>query len=169
MERPTRGEYADYHHRYVKRVPDGEIVGILEAQRDEFVSLLRGIDAGRGGHRYADGKWSIREVAGHVIDTERLFGSRALAFARGDKTSLPGFEQDDYVANANFDERTLDDLAEEFLHLRNSLLVLFRSFGDEIWMRRGTASGLELTVRAVSYIVAGHLAHHIGVLQERYL
>jgi len=169
MGRPARDEYADYCHLYVDQVPDGDIIGILEAQRDDFVALLRGIDPGRGGYRYADGKWSILEMAGHIVDTERVFGSRALAFARGDKTPLPGFDQDDYVANANFNARTLADLSEEFLHLRNSLLVLFRSFDAEIWARRGTASGFGLTVRAVPYILAGHLMHHVGVLQERYL
>jgi hypothetical protein len=169
MERPARGEYADYYHLYVSRVPDGDIVDILDAQRDEFESLLRGLEPGRGRHRYADEKWSIAEVAGHIVDTERLFGSRALAFARGDKTPLPAFEQDDYVARANFDKRSLADLADEFQYLRNSLLALFRSFDDEIWARRGTASGFEFTVRAVPYILAGHLKHHVGVLQERYL
>lgn len=169
MERPERSEYVDYYHQYIERVPDGDIVATLESQRDEFVSRLRSIPEERGGYRYAEGKWSIREVVGHVIDTERVFGYRALAFARGDKTPLPAFEQDDYVARANFDERTLADLADEFEGLRTSLIVLFRSFDDDVWMRSGTASGFEFTTRAVPWILAGHLQHHAAVLGERYL
>jgi hypothetical protein len=169
MERPDRSEYAEYYHTYVAKIPDGDIVDILESQRGEFVSRLRGIPEERGDYRYAEEKWSVKEVLGHVVDAERLFGSRALAFARGDKTPLPGFEQDDYVARGNFSERSLADLAAEFESLRTSLIFLFRSFNDDIWMRRGTASGFEFTTRAIPWIMAGHVAHHAAVLEERYL
>jgi hypothetical protein len=169
MECPSRSEYAEYYHRYIERVPDGDIVGILEAQRDEFVSRLRSISEERGDHRYADGKWTVKEVVGHVTDAERIFGYRTLAFGRGDKTPLPAFEHDDYVARANFAERTIADLADEFESLRTALVVLLRSFDDEVWMRRGTASGFEFTTRAVAWIIAGHVMHHAAVLEECYL
>jgi hypothetical protein len=169
MERPQRDEYVDYYHRYIERVPDGDVLEILEAQRDGFVAMIEDIDPGRGDHRYAEGKWSIKEVIGHVVDSERVFGLRALAFARGDTTPLPSFEQDEYVAGGNFADRTLADLADEFFHLRTSLIVLFRSFGEREWMRRGTASGFEFTTRAVPYILAGHVIHHRAVLERRYL
>jgi hypothetical protein len=169
MERPDRSEYVDYYHQYISRVPDGDIVGILEAQRDEFVARLRSIPEERGDHRYAEGKWTVKEVVGHVVDAERVFGVRSLAFARGDKTPLPAFEQDDYVARANFGARTIADLADEFESLRTSLVILFRSFDDDIWMRRGTASGFEFTTRVVPWVIAGHLMHHAAVLEERYL
>lgn len=168
MARPDRSEYVDYYHLYVSRVPDGDILKTLLAQRDEFVSRLQSIPEDRGDYRYAEGKWTVKELIGHLLDTERVLGFRALAFARGDRTPLPGFAQDDYVAGGNFADRAIADLAAEFESMRTSHLVLFRSFDDEIWLRRGTASGYEFTTRAVAWIMAGHLMHHEAVLLDRY-
>lgn len=167
MARPDRSEYADYYHLYVDRVPDGDILRTLAVQREAFDGFLREVPEARGDHRYAEGKWTVKDVVGHIVDTERVLGVRALVFARGDRTPLPGFEQDDYVAGGNFAERTLADLASEFAALRESHLVLFRSFGDDIWLRRGRASGCEFTTRAIAWILAGHVMHHATVL-ERY-
>jgi len=169
MDRPGRDEYAEYYHTYVGRVPQGDIVDILTAQHGEFAALVRSIPEARGDHRYAEGKWTVKEVVGHVVDAERVFGCRMLAFARGDRTRLPSFEQDDYVAGGNFDSRTLGSLADEFESLRASHLVLLRSFDDEISKRSGIASDNPFTVRSIAYILAGHAAHHAGVLRERYL
>jgi hypothetical protein len=169
MQRPARGEYADYYHQYIEKVGDGDIGDILEAQRQDFVSRVKGIPAALGDHRYAEGKWSVKEVVGHVIDVERVFGYRMMAFARGDKTPLPSMEQDEYAAGGKFGARTLEDLAEEFSHLRSSHLTLIRSLDDEVSARTGTASGFEFTVRAIAYVLAGHAEHHLGVLAERYL
>jgi hypothetical protein len=169
MSTPDRSEYVDYFHLYVARVPEGDILDTLARQQREFVARIREIPEERGDHRYAEGKWSVKEVIGHLIDTERVMGFRALAFARGDETPLPGFEQDDYVAGGRFGARTIADLADEFESLRTSHLVLFRSFDDETWMRRGTAGGNGFTTRAVAWVMAGHVIHHATVLEERYL
>jgi hypothetical protein len=169
MGRPDRSEYVDYYHLYVGRVPEGDIVKTLDAQRGELVSLLRSIPEDRGDFRYAEGKWSVKELIGHIKDTERVMGFRGLAFARGDRTALPAFDQDEYVRGGNFGARTIADLTVEFESMRTSHLALFRSFDDEIWMRRGTASGYEFTTRAIAWILAGHVMHHLAVLEERYL
>jgi hypothetical protein len=169
MTRPEPSEYAPFFDRYIGKVPDGDILETLSTQLDEFLDLLAGIGEERAGFRYAQGKWSIKELVGHVVDGERIFGSRALAIARGDETPLPSFDENAYVDRANFDARTLEDLSEEFESLRRSHLALFGSFGGEEWDRRGTAGGNEFTVRAIAWTVAGHLIHHAEVLRERYL
>jgi hypothetical protein len=167
--RPDRSEYAEYYHTYVSKVPDGDIVESLAAQGAEFVARIESFPEERGDHRYAEGKWSVKEVIGHLVDTERVMGYRALAFARGDTTPLPGIDQDVYVGGGNFADRTLPDLAAEFEALRVSHLNLFASFDDTIWMRAGTASDCGFTTRAVAWIMAGHVTHHAAVLTERYL
>jgi len=120
-------------------------------------------------YRYQPDKWSMKEVFGHVIDVEWVFSYRALRFARGDQTSLPGIEQDDLVAGANFDSRDLTSLCEEFKHLRSANILLFDSFDEKIMDRVGSASGFQFSVRSILYIIAGHLNHHVGILRERYL
>ena len=167
--RPESNEYASYYEKYVSLVPDGEVVETLERQGAETLALLRAVPEGRGGYAYEPGKWSVKQVVGHVIDAERVFSYRALRFARGDRTPLPGFEQDVFNSGANFDGRTLSSLAEEFEAVRRSTLELLRHLSPEAWQRRGTASDSEVTVRALAYIIAGHEAHHVRVLRERYL
>lgn len=169
MLRPDRSEYADYYHGYIARVPDGDIVETLEAQRRDAGSFLLSVPEGRGGYRYAEGKWTLKDVIGHVVDAERVFGFRALAFARRDPAAIPGMEQDDYVAAGRFAARSLESLREEFDGLRRSHVALFGSFDDGTWSRRGTASGVDFTVRAVAWILAGHAFHHLAVIRERYL
>lgn len=167
--RPDRDEYAEYYGMYVDQVPDGDVLETLSGQMEETQRLLASIDEGRAGHRYEPGKWSTKEVVGHVLDIERVFSTRALAFARGDGGAWPGVDQDDYVAAANFDRRTLADLARELGQVRAATLSLFRSLDGEQGLRRGTASGCEFSARAVAWILAGHERHHAKVLQERYL
>jgi len=169
MERPNRNEYADYYHTYVGKVPDGDIVERLEAQCSEMESLAASIGEEKGNYRYAEGKWSIKEVIGHVNDVDRVFGYRMVAFARGDSTPIPGMEQDDWVREANFDARALADLAAEFVAIRRGLVALCRSLDDEALMRTGTASGVEFTARAVPWVLAGHVLHHLAVIRDRYL
>ena len=120
-------------------------------------------------YRCAPGKWSIKEVIGHLVDSERVFAYRALCFSRNDKNPLPSMEQDDYVTYGNFDRRTLQDLGDEFRYVRLSSIILFKSFDKEIELRRGTASGFEFTVRTFPYIIAGHVEHHLKILKDRYL
>ena len=167
--RPGSDEYAPYYEKYTSLVPEGDVVETLRRQAAETLALLRSVDEEQAGSRYEPGKWSVKEVVGHVIDTERIFAYRALRFARGDRTELPGFEQDGYIENAEFDRRTLRDLAEEFEHVRGATLKLFGSLSPEAWLRRGTASGNQVSVRALAYIAAGHEAHHVNILRTRYL
>lgn len=169
MSRPDRTEYAPYFDRYVSRVPDKDIGTVLFEQLSQFGGLIGRIDEERAGYRYAEGKWSIKQVVGHVVDTERIFDYRALAIARGDGTPLPPFDQDAYVKNGGFDARTMTDIAVEFTSLRQSTIRLFGSFAGDVWERRGIAGDNEATVRAIAWIVAGHLVHHREVLLERYL
>jgi len=167
--KPEANEYATYYEKYVSLVPDTDIVETLSRQNEETLALLRGITEERAEHRYEPGKWSIKQVVGHLIDAERIFAYRALAIARGDKARLPGMEQDEYMAGADFDSRTLADLAEEFSHVRRANVIMFKNLDADRWSRRGVASDNEVTVRALAYIIAGHEAHHVRILRERYL
>lgn len=166
---PDANEYAPYYGKYISLVPAGDVVATLSRQLDETLSLLRGLSEEQADSRYAPGKWSIKEVVGHVLDTERIFGHRAFRFARNDQQPLPGFEQDGYVLAANFGHRQLHELATEFEHLRRANLYLLGSLDEEAWLRRGVASDNEVSVRALAYIMAGHEAHHMRIVRERYL
>lgn len=167
--RPAEDEYATYYHEYVSRVPDGDLLETLDSEMHRVVELLDPLDDEGARFRYADGKWSVKEVLGHVIDGERLFAFRALAFGRGDGEAFPSFDEQLYVRSGRFDERDLDGLLEEFRLVRLSTIALFRSFEADVWDRRGTASGCEFTTRAKAWLLAGHQAHHTDVLAERYL
>ncbi|MDX2031180.1 MAG: DinB family protein [Blastocatellia bacterium] len=169
MTRPETTEYGAYYHKYISLVPDGDIVATLERQLEETRRLFAGVPESLGGHRYGPDKWTIREMIGHMIDCERIFAYRALRIARNDKTSLPGFEQDDFIAAANFDARTIADLIEEFAIVRQASLALFRHLTDEAWMRVGTASDNPLSARAAAWITAGHELYHHEILTARYL
>lgn len=169
IARPQASEYAPYYERYISQVPDGNIVGTLDRQLEETLALIRGIPESRGDFRYADGKWSIKELIGHVIDCERVFGYRALRFGRGDATPLSGFEQDDFVRGAEFNKRSLSDLAGEYEHVRRATISLFASLEASAWDRRGTANDNEVSVRGLAFITAGHERHHVEILRTRYL
>ncbi len=166
---PSAAEYAPYYGKYVSLVPPGNILRTLEQQLDNTLALLRSIPESQGTARYAPDKWSIKELVGHMSDTERIFGYRALRFARNDQTALPGFEQNDYVTSAAFDECSLADLAAEFGFIRQSNISLFRQLKQEAWERTGTASESFVSVRALAYIIAGHEIHHRNILREKYL
>lgn len=169
IPRPDATEHLPYYGKYVELVPDGDLIQTLRAQLDETLALVRGLPEAQGGHRYAPGKWSIREVLGHVIDTERIFAYRALRIARGDATPIEGFDENAYAAASEADARTLADLAEELEHVRLGNLAFFRALSHEALARRGTANGAEVTVRALAWILAGHELHHRALLRERYL
>jgi uncharacterized damage-inducible protein DinB len=168
IPRPAASEYAPFYARYVGAVPDGDLPSILRAQLNQVLAFTRGLSEERGGHRYAPGKWSIREVLGHMVDVERIFAYRALRIARGDATPLAGFEENAYVQAGRFDARTLADLAEEYEAVRVATLHLFRPLDDEALARSGTANGAEVTVRALAWIIAGHERHHLGMLRGVY-
>ncbi len=166
--RPRTGDNNPYYDRYISLIGDDDIIEVLEEQRKTSEKFLKTFTEKQGNYSYADGKWTVKEVLGHVIDTEKIMAYRALAFARGEKQSLPGFEQDDYVAESNFNNRSLDDLINEFLTARESNIILFKSFDEEILNRRGIASESEVTVLALIYIIAGHEKHHMKILREKY-
>ena len=172
-----RSEYAPFYETYVSRVPKGDILEILSEEVRETLGLIRSILPALEEHRYEPGKWSVREVVGHMIDAERVFAFRAMAFARGDKGPLPGMDQDEYAAGSNAASRPLADLASEFAALRASTTAFFRGLPVEAWSRAGVASGhsntrrwsCSFTVRALSFIIAGHEIHHRSGLEKSYL
>jgi uncharacterized damage-inducible protein DinB len=168
VARPQPGEYAPYYERYVSLVQGEDVLHALDQQRRQTMLLLSGRDDADGDFRYAPGKWSAKELLGHVCDTERVFAYRALRISRGDATPLEGFEQDDYVRNGPFANRPLADLVEEFIAVRRATLSLLRNLDEAAWLRRGVANKHEVSVRGLAYIIAGHELHHRGILQEKY-
>src|SRR5262245_27305873 len=169
IQRPEKSEYAPYYETYVSLVPSDEIVGTLKKQSEQMLAFIKSIPESRGSFRYEEGKWSIKEVIGHLIDGERVFAYRALRFARHDNTPLSVFEQDDFIRGGSFDSRTLSDLAEEYEAVRRSTICLFGSLTQNAWSSFGNANNDEVSVRALAFIIAGHERHHSEVLRSRYL
>lgn len=168
MGRPDRSEYAEYYERYASLVPDGDIAATLADQLPVTRRLLEGVAAEREAWTYAPGKWSYREVVGHLIDTERVFADRALWFAREPRTDLPSMSQDVWASNSTARERRLRDLLDEWSAVRAATLALVRSFDEATLARTGVASGNRFTVRSLPWIIAGHELHHRQLLRERY-
>lgn len=169
MSRPEKEEYAEYYETYVSLVEETYIVSALEKQLNEWQNLFADISAEKADFRYAEEKWSIKELVGHLIDGERVFAYRALRFSRNDKTSLAGFEQNSYVANSNFSNAEFADLVAELSLLRRANILFFKNLSDEAWLQTGTASEAEVSVRALAYIMVGHIRHHTAILRSRYL
>ncbi len=167
-ERPTSCEYAPFYQAYIERVPEGDIVQILTRQLPETISFLRSLEF-RASHRYAEGKWSVKEVVGHLIDAERIFAYRALRLARADETALPGYDENAYMQTARFQSRDYGDLIDELNVVRQANLFLYRTFNETEWKRMGIADGKPVSVRALAYISAGHELHHLHILRSRYL
>ncbi len=167
--RPTASEYASFYHTYVGKVPEGDLIKMLENQASETLALVGDISDEKGLYRYAEGKWSIKELMCHIIDTERVFAYRALRISRGDTTPLPGFNQDDYVAAFDADARSMASIIEEYQSVRRATITLFKSCTDEMMQRIGTASNSPVSVRALGFIILGHELHHRGILKTRYL
>lgn len=169
VERPARTEYAEYYDRYIKLVPEGDIVAYLTTQREEYRSLLSGLSEDQGNHRYAPGKWNIKELLCHVADAERVFSYRALHFARGDEAPLPSFDESLWAPQSGAAVRTLKSMAAELDAVRGASVALVGSFTPEQLLRRGIASGMEVSVRALAWKIGGHAQHHLNILKERYL
>ncbi len=165
---PLPDEYAPHYAVYVVKVPELNVLEALESNLDEL-ALLNSVPDSQAGYRYAPDKWSIREVAGHLIDAERVFAYRALRFSRKDATNLHGFDENEFVAASAYDHCRLEDLLEEFRLTRQSNLWMFRGMTQEMLEIRGTANNHPMSVRALAAVMAGHLRHHVGVLKERYL
>jgi len=167
MNQPQPNEYSDWSKGYIDQV-NGDLMEILQRQATEFPEFINSI-AEKADYAYAPGKWTIKEMTGHIIDTERILVYRLTAFARNEQTALPGFEEDDYVANARFAERSLLSFTEEFSLLRKANLYLFRSLNEAELNLAGTASGKPISVRALLFVIAGHMIHHTRIIKERYL
>lgn len=167
--RPGTDEVPPYAAEYVARVPDGDIVDILSRQIAETVALLESIPEANADYRYGPEKWSIKEVVGHMSDAERVFAYRALRFSRADTTPVEGFDENTYVVHGPFTRTTLASLTNELEHIRRSTLHLFANLDSEAMDRRGTANGLEVSVRGLAFIIAGHENHHLNILRTRYL
>jgi uncharacterized damage-inducible protein DinB len=169
ISRPETGEYAAYYERYISLLSGNDILATLDEQRRQMLLLLSGRAEPDGEIRYAPGKWSVKEVLGHICDAERIFAYRALRLGRADTTPLPGFDENEYVKNGPFGTQTLADLIEDFIAVRRATISLFRGFDEAAWIRRGTANDNPVSVRALAYIIAGHELHHRKALEEKYL
>lgn len=167
VTRPREGEHGEDTGRYIARVPGDDALAVLEAQRASVRALAALLEA-RALFRYAPGKWSVKEIVGHLADAERVYGYRALRFARHDATALPGFDEDAWVPAGRFDRRALTDLVAEWDTVRVATLSLFRGLDDDALLRRGVANDHTISVRALAWIAAGHTLHHLAVLRERY-
>ncbi|MGH7460733.1 MAG: DinB family protein [Longimicrobiales bacterium] len=168
-QRPEQSEYGAYYHRYIERVPDGDVRMIMRVQLADTLALLRPLSEEQAGFRYAEGKWSIRQVIGHLADTERIFVYRALRIARGDQTPLAGFNENVYADKGGFDERPLHSLLAELEATRAASAAFFQSLSEGAWTCMGTANDYPISVRALAYIMAGHELHHRAILQDKYL
>lgn len=168
LPRPGASEHGEYYGRYIGLVPDGDILETLRDQLGDTLRLLQGVTEERETYRYGEGKWSIREVVGHLIDTERLFTFRALAIARSDGVDLPGMEQDEWAENSNAHQRRLDDMMQEWAALRRANIHMFAAMDEETGRRSGRASGFAFTVRCFPWLIAGHERWHRALLERDY-
>ena len=167
--KPSPRDYSSYYENYLKLIKGDDILRILNEQNKSTQDILNSFSEHRGNYRYTDGKWTVKEVVGHLLDTERIFAYRALCIARGEKKSLPGFNQDDYVSEGNFNRRELFEITYEYRLLRESNLLLFRSFTPEMLKLKGFANESSVSVLAILFIIAGHEKHHMNVLKEKYM
>jgi hypothetical protein len=167
--RPNEDEYAPFYGGYVNLVPGGDVRQQLRAQLHETLATLTGVSDAVANKAYGPGKWTLKEVVGHMSDAERVFAYRLLRIARADETPLPGFDENMWVPASGANVRTLDSLLLEFVSVRAATLSLLESLSADAWVRRGTASGKTISVRALAYVVAGHERHHLRIIRERYL
>lgn len=167
--RPSPDEYPAYFETYISQVPEEDILEVLQRQGGEIAAVFAGLPPAAGHFRYAPGKWTLLELLNHVVDTERIMAYRALCFARGEQQDLPSFDENLYAATASVEHRTLEDLLEELRLVRAANLHLFRHLTAEDWQRQGSANHRATTARALAWVMAGHLRHHLGIVEQRYL
>ena len=167
-QRPQSGEYTTFHATYVALVPEDEILAVLRSQIEIIQKLVANISGEQESFRYAEGKWSVRQVFGHLADAERIFGYRALCIARGQTEALPQFDENLFVETAGFGTRTLADLSDEWLLLRRASLSMLSALDEEAWLRTCVVSGALVSARAIAWIMAGHLRHHLAIFRDRY-
>lgn len=169
FKRPVEGDCDPYYFTYIDQIPEVDISTYLHTQRDWFGDWIEGLTPEQINHRYAEGKWTLGEMIGHVLDTERVFSYRMLAISRNDKNSFPGFEQDDYVRDSNYHEVSPAELANEWRAIRSATLYQTRHINGEMASRLGTANNMPVRASAFPYMMAGHVMHHYKIAQERYL
>jgi len=168
MNRPTEAEYAPFYAQYLSLVPEEDLLEVLAGQPAWLSGLVAGVPADRETHRYEPGKWSVRQVVGHLADVERVMGHRAFCISRGEGAPLPGFDENEYVARSSYEEQDLADVAAGFARAREANLAVLGNLDAEAWKRRGIANSSPVSVRALAFIMAGHPRHHAGVLESRY-
>lgn len=167
MNKPLPSEYASFYKSYIDRIEEGDILKTLSRQADYCATYFETF-ADNGDHRYAEDKWTVKQLLQHIIDAERVFSYRILRIGRGDETPMAGFDENNYADAAPVDHLSVEDLTSEFMAVRSGTYALLNSLIPEQWMLSGTASGSEVSVRAIAYMIAGHCAHHISILEERY-
>ena len=168
LSRPAADEHASHHAHYIAAVAGDDVIAFLREQAVEFEVVLGRLDESTAGHRYAPGKWSVRQVVGHLSDAERIFAMRALCLARGERAALPTFDEDAYADAAGHDALPIAALLRELGQVRQATLTLLRHLPTAAWLNRGTVNDVQLTPRAIAFIAAGHAAHHLDVLRDRY-
>jgi len=167
--RPNKNDYPEYAQKYIELVVEDDIIQALHQTNKEMTDVINSFPQSKGDYSYAENKWTVKQVIGHLSDTDRIFAYRALAIARGETQALPSFDQDLYVENGNFNSKTLSEISYEYRLTRESNLLLFRSFDKSVYQNRGIAAGNEVTVLGILFMVAGHQRHHINILKEKYL
>ena len=165
----NQNEYAPFYSTYIKALGEVDLLNVLEISLKDLITTLENLPEEKLVYRYAEGKWTIKELVQHIIDAERILSYRALRFSRNDATNLSGFDEDWYVEYSNGNNRNFKDLIQEFIHVRNSTVLLFKSFSSEMLLMNGTANNSDMSVRALGFIIAGHQMHHLKVIKEKYL
>ena len=169
MRKPEKSEYDPYYEKYVSLIDENELMATLESQPDEMRSITAELAEERGTFAYAEGKWTVKELLSHLVDGERMFAYRIFRIARGDRTPIEGFEQDGYIENSHANDRSFAELSDEFSLLRKANMLFLKNLDEQDWTRMGMANNVEISVRALAYIMAGHIRHHVAILRERYL
>ncbi|PIX00293.1 MAG: hypothetical protein COZ80_00925 [Ignavibacteria bacterium CG_4_8_14_3_um_filter_37_9] len=169
MQKPNINDYAPYYQRYIDLITTDDIFSFFKQQTEEIVTLFTNISEEQASFRYAEGKWTTKEVLAHIVDSERIFGYRVLAISRGEKNPLPGFAENEYVRNGKYENRSFKSLLAEYSHLSSANLELFKSLDEEMLAQKGTASGKEVTARAILFVTIGHEKHHLEIIKSRYL
>lgn len=169
ITKPLNQEYPDYYHTYIDELPDQGILEYLKNQSIELIELYKNISEDRLNYKYAEGKWTIKEILAHLLDSEIILGYRALRYARNDTTDLSMYDHDNYVKTGMFNLVSSDLLIKHYASVRESNYLLFKTFTDEVWLRKGLTGGKQFTTRTIPYITAGHTQHHIKVIEEKYL
>ncbi|MFD2999190.1 DinB family protein [Pontibacter toksunensis] len=169
INRPTTDEYPDYYQNYMKLLPEGDLLFMLEKQASDLRYMLKDISNEQAEEAYAEGKWSIKELLQHLIDSDRIFGYRALCFSRGEEASLPGWDEAKYIHNSFANIRSLESLLDEYELTRRSNMAMFHSFTHEMINNYGVANGRKMKLRGLLHVIAAHELHHLNILKTRYL